>query len=103
MSKDVLWKDKEYSPRFECTPYIWIHIYKLNIIWFWLLPKKFYFERLLTDDYWEQALWYLYYYNNYKMKVPDIVAAEKYWPWEDCKTYISTWNTKFLIDYATKK
>ena len=94
ISTDVMWKDKYNTPRYEVPPYIWIHIYKLNFIWYWDLQPHM---RYKTDDYWEQALWYLFYYNEYKTKVPDILSAEKYWPWQNYETKKSTWNNKFLI------
>lgn len=99
LTRDVMWKDKDYSPQFECPPYIWIHLFGFNLVWYWSLTEY----SLQNDLYWEMALWYLYYHSEYKMKVPNITAAEKYWPWRDYKTHISTWNTKFLIDYVTKK
>ena len=96
MSVDVGWKDKFDSPRYEYPPAIWIHLFKLNLIWYWELPNEKY-----MDDYWEQALWYLYYssYNKEKKGYDklDINKAKKSWPWQDHKTKKSTWTDKFLI------
>ena len=93
ISTDVMWKDKYSTPRFENIPYIWIHIWKFNFIWWWSLKNP---ELSDLDDYWEQALWYLFYYNEYKMNKPDILAASNYWPWEDYKEHKSSWKNKFL-------
>lgn len=91
--QDVMWKDKYNSPRYEVPPYIWIHIWKFNFIWWW----EYSHDILETDEYWEQALWYLFYYNEYRMKFPDLLSAENYWPWQDYKTHKSTWNNRYLI------
>lgn len=91
---DVMWKDKFDTPRYEGPPYIWIHLFGFNLIWYWDLGKD-------TDDYWEQALWYLYYYNTYSQGLldkPDINKAKESWPWEDYYTRQSSWNNKFLIN-----
>ena len=94
MSVDVGWKDKFDSPRYEYPPAIWIHLFKLNRIWYWELPNEGY-----MDDYWEQALWYLYYYRNIsygRLDAPDIKKAKESWPWEDCYTKQSSWNDNYL-------
>lgn len=96
MSVDVGWKDKFDSPRYEYPPAIWIHLFKLNLIWYWELPNEKY-----MDDYWEQALWYLYYYKNIsygRLDAPDIKKAKESWPWEDIRTKQSSWNDKYLIN-----
>lgn len=97
-SFDVMWKDKWDSPRFEESPYIIFGLFKwcLAVIF---LPKIFN-ARSEQDDYWEQALWYLYYYNTYSQGLldkPDINKAKESWPWERINTNESTWNDKFLI------
>ena len=89
MSYDVLWKDKNESPQYEYPPVIWIHLYKLNLIWYWDL--QLHDKDIHTDDYWEQALWYLYYSDK------DINKAKKTWPWSDYYSKKSTWNDKFLM------
>lgn len=94
---DVGWKDKYDTPRFEYPPYIWIHIYKWNWVWYWDLPV---YQQNYADEYWEQALWYLYYCNTISQglsDVPNIEKAKENWPWQDCETKKSTWNDKFLI------
>lgn len=95
--KDVSWKDKYNTPRFESSPCIWIHIYKYDFIWYWDLLEYQFMER---DDYWEQLLWYLYYYNTYSQGLldkPDINKARESWPWTYYKSEKSTWNDKYLI------
>lgn len=95
LSVDVGWKDKWDTPRYEYPPAIWIHIFKLNLIWYWELPNNKY-----MDNYWEQALWYLYYYHNIsygRLDAPDIKKAKESWPWQDYDTGKSTWNDKYLI------
>jgi len=96
VSHDVGWKDKWHTPRYEEPPYIWIHLFKYNWIWYWELPNEKY-----MDDYWEQALWYLYYasYNKKKKGYDelDINKARDTWPWVDYETKQSNWNDKFLI------
>ena len=94
MSSDVGWKDKYDSPRFEYPPYIWIHIYKWNFVFYWDLHDQKY-----IDEYWEQALWYLYYTNTISQGLinkPNIEKAKESWPWVD-RHGNSTWNNKFLI------
>ena len=102
MFKDVGWKDKYDTPRFEHYPYIWIHIYKWNFVWYWDFSKSFRLAnpKEYIDNYWEQALWYLYYYNTYSQGLldkPDIEKAKEFWPWQNYETKKSTWNDKFLI------
>lgn len=98
MSNDVGWKDKYDTPRFEVPPYIWIHLFKLNIIWYWDLPEH---QKIrFTDDYWEQALWYLHYYNTIsygKLTGPNISKACESWPWENSLTGESSWKDEFLV------
>lgn len=88
VSRDVGWKDKYNTPRYEGPPYVWIYLFGLNIIWYWDLPLHNWTK---TDDYWEQALWYLFYNKG------DIESAKNGWPWEDYKTKESTWSDEFLI------
>ena len=91
--RDVMWKDKYNTPRYEVPPYIWFHIYKLNLVWYWDLSPNLYLENPdnLVDDYWEQALWYLYYFDNtsYGCDSPNIEKAKGSWPWENPFTKIS--------------
>ena len=98
MSVDVGWKDKYDTPRYEYPPAIWIHLFGLNLIWYWKLKNQSY-----MDDYWEQALWYLYYYRNisYGTNEPNIKKAKDSWPWtkvtsfDDVSTE-STWDNTYL-------
>ena len=93
--RDVGWKDKYDTPRYEYPPYIWIHLFKFNLVWWWEL------DSWSIDDYWEQALWYLYYYNTYSQGLldkPNIEKAIESWPWQDYRTKQSSWNNDFLIN-----
>ena len=98
---DVEWKDKWNSPRYEEPPYVWIHLFGFNLIWWWA-RKEHAFE---DDDYWEQALWYLYYasYNKEKRGYDelDISKARKKWPWKkydkENECWKNSWNDNFLI------
>lgn len=92
MTHDVMWKDKYDTPRYEVPPYIWIHIYKLNFVWFWNLSPNFYLENPnnSVDDYWEQALWYLFYADK------SIEKAKETWPIIWSETELSTWTDKYL-------
>ena len=90
---DVMWKDKDEAPRYECPPYIWIHLFGINLIFYWTLVDK----ELDIDDYWEQALWYLYYYKMYSQNSPNIVYARESWPWMYYETKTSCWNDKYLM------
>ena len=96
MSRDVEWKDKWHIPRYEGPPYVWIHLFGFNLIWYWALSRL---ESM--DNYWEQALWYLYYssYNKKKKGYDklDINKSKKSWPWADCETNETTWEDKYLI------
>jgi len=97
ISRDVGWKDKYDTPRFEHRSYIWIHIYDLNFVWYWDLPLH---DQDYIDEYWEQVLWYLYYTNTISQGLSDKLSIEKAkesWPWEDYKTKKSSWNDKFLV------
>lgn len=96
MFHDVGWKDKYDTPRFEYPPYIWIHIYKWNWVWYWSLPLH---QVDKDDEYWEQALWYLYYTNTISQGLinkPDIQKAKESWPWQDMRGN-SNWTDEFLV------
>ena len=50
-------------------------------------------------DYWEQALWYLYYTDTISQGLinkPDIKKAKESWPWQNYETKESSWNDEFL-------
>jgi len=96
VAQDVGWKNKYDTPRYEYVPYVWIHIFKWNFIWYWdMLPH----QTMEIADYWEQALWYLYFYDNtsYGCDKPNIEKARESWPWIDSITKQSTWTNKFLV------
>ena len=104
-TKDVMWKDKFDSPRFEASPIIWIHLFGYNLVWSWELDSSF--KNEMIDDWWEQVLWYLYYYNTYSQGLldePDINKARESWPWVNMETNESSWNDNFLTnDYRLTK
>lgn len=92
--KDIQWKDKYNSPRHEENPFISIGLFNRYFFnWTWKLPSHIENHWIDNDDYWEQALWYLYYSNK------DINKAKNTWPWtgEDSE---STWKDKFLTNKA---
>ena len=96
VANDIGWKDKYDTPRYEYSPYVWIHILNWNWIWYWELPLH---QNHRNDEYWEQALWYLYYSGTISQglgKYPNIQKAKETWPWEDMKGN-STWTDEFLI------
>lgn len=96
ITQDVGWKDKYNTPRYETPPYVWIYLFGFNLVWYWdLHPYKTY----LINEYWEQALWYLYYYGNNsygRLNAPDIEKAKESWPWQNVDG-TSNWIDSFLI------
>lgn len=92
VSFDVGWKDKYATPRFEQPPFIWIHLFKFDLIWYWVPDKVKY-----VDDFWEQALWYLYYSDK------DIITAKETWPWTSIEGGYSTWRDNYVIYGKSKK
>ena len=89
---DVCWKDKWDTPRLENVPHIWFYLFGLNLIWYWGWKNN-----VEDDHYWEQVLWYLYYYNTYSQGLldkPNIDKARESWPWLDMDNK-STWNGNF--------
>ena len=71
------------------------------MVWYWELPNEKY-----MDDYWEQALWYLYYYKNIsqgRLDAPNIEKAKESWPWQSAKEiegsviWESSWNDNYLV------
>lgn len=100
--QDIQWKDKWQTPRHEENPYISIRFFnKYYLNWTWVLPPHLKGTKLDELDYWEQALWYLYYYRNIsygRLNAPDIKKAEESWPWSwEGK---STWNKMFILNYT---
>ena len=99
-SYDLQWKDKYDSPRFEESPYIVITLFKWCIAIIYYPPTH-----LEKENYWEQALWYLYYYGNYsygRLSEPNLKAAKKSWPWQDMKGN-STWDDNCLTIKGRKE
>lgn len=88
---DVLWKDKYDTPRFEQSPYILITLFnKFHYLWLFKLEEE--------EQYWEQALWWLYYYNTISyglLDSPDIKKAKESWPWYNVEND-STWKDEYL-------
>ena len=96
-TSDVQWKDKYDTPRYEGPPYIWIHLHKWNLIWYWDLDLHYGSSEI--EQYWEQALWYLHYTGTFSQGLisePNIEKAKKGWPWQDMQGN-STWTDKYLI------
>ena len=98
---DVMWKDKYNSPRLEESPFTSIALFNYFFFnWLYEIPKKVETHWTDIDDYWEQALWYLYYasYNKEKKGYDklDINKSRETWPWRD-EDDNSTWNDKFII------
>lgn len=92
VSRDVMWKDKDDSPRYESPPYVWIYLFGFEMYWYWTTYND--------SDYWEQALWYLYYYNTISYGLseePNLELAKQSWPWIDHYTKQSTWIDGFLV------
>lgn len=82
-STDVIWKDKYDSPRFEFEPRVQITLFsKFTLTITWKLPKHL--QHLDIEDYWEQALWFLYYYDTIsygRLSKPDIEKAKESYPY----------------------
>jgi hypothetical protein len=102
---DVQWKDKWHTPRYEEDPFISIGIFnKWFFNWTWKLPEHLRTKQHDELEYWEQALWYLYYasYNKKKKGYDklDINKAREKWPWKysypDSKAGESSWSDEFL-------
>ena len=92
ISNEIKWKDKYGTPRHEENPFISIGIFnKYFFNWTWKLPPHVETDWIDNDDYWEQALWYLYYCDK------DIKKAKETWPWYK-ENDESTWNDKFLTN-----
>lgn len=92
----IQWKDKYDTPRYEGPPYIGINLFNYSLIFYWE-PYIHQWDDL--DQYWEQALWYLYYTNTISQGLndkPDIQKAKESWSWQDMQGN-STWSDKFLI------
>ena len=90
------WKDKFRTPRYEVSPEFHIYFFGLQFMITWVAPK-IKGDNRCEDFYWEQVLWYLYYYEEYGSDKPDIKLAEENWGWVDYKTKKSTWEKQYLI------
>ena len=93
---DEGWKDKYGTPRFETNPHIYITLFGtfgINIIWSFYYdfntPRE---ERYDSDQYWEQALWCLYYCGG------DLGKGRETWPWttNENGVDVSTWDEKYI-------
>lgn len=89
----VGWKDKFNTPRFEWMPSFQVWFFKWQFVIYWDVPVE---GRVAEDEYFEQALWYLFYYEEYGSDEPKIELAEKEWGWRDSEGN-STWNKKYLL------
>ena len=90
---EEFWKDKWNTPRFEFNPHIYITLFGtfgINIVWSFYYefgaPRE---ERYDNDQYWEQALWCIYYCGG------DLEKARNTWPWRNEKEE-STWDEKYV-------
>lgn len=100
---DVNWKDKYATPRYEYSPIIAFTFFGYTTYWTWEVYPHW---SGFIDEYWEQALWYLYYYRNIsqgRLDKPDIYIARKTWPWAKCSSFEdksneSTWNDEYLTN-----
>jgi hypothetical protein len=91
------WKDKWDTPRYENPPFIGVNflgVLSIYITWGFKYdfgaPRE---ERWDDDQYWEQALWTVYYCGN------DFAKARETWPWriEDKNGVdVSTWDDKYI-------
>lgn len=89
----VGFKDKFNTPRFEWMPSFQIWFFKWQFVVYWEAPVESIVSR---DSYFEQALWYLFYFDEYGSDGPNIELAEKHWEWRDSEGN-STWNDNYLI------
>ena len=88
---DVSWKDKYDTPRHEENPFVSIGLFNYFFFnWIWDLPSCLNTDFMDNDNYWEQALWYLYYCDK------DIKKAKETWPWY-YNGKENSWDDKFLI------
>lgn len=94
----LFWKDKFKSPRMEFNPEFHIYFFGLQFRIIWVAPEVEGVNKFSDDLYWEQVLWYLYYYEEYNSDKPDIKLAEKSWGWADYETKKSTWEKEYLIN-----
>lgn len=89
-------KSKYGSPRFEWNPSFQIWFFKWQFVIYWIPPTDEH------DKYFEQVLWWLYYYEEYGSDKPDIKKAKDSWPWRDFETKESSWDDSFLINKTEK-
>lgn len=89
--RDLGWKDKFNSPRFEFAPHFMFFFFKWQFCIFWNAPAG-----NNEDDYWEQFLWYSEYSDR------DLKKAKSTWPWRNKGK--STWNENYLkITFADER
>jgi len=93
---DENWKDKMGDPRFETSPHIYITLFGtfgINLIWRFRNKPGTTWEDMYDDDqYWEQALWCIYYCDG------DLKKGRRTWPWTTSKNGVdvSTWDDKYI-------
>lgn len=91
--QDLCWKDKYNTPRHEENPFVSIALFnKYFFNWTWKLPPHLNNHWIDNDDYWEQAMWYLYYSDK------NIKKAKETWPYSIDE--VSSWKDKFLTNKA---
>lgn len=103
---DIKWKDKYATPRYEDSPIIAFTFFGYTIYWTWELYPHWPGH---IDEYWEQALWYLYYYSNIsqsRLDKPNIFMARKSWPWKTINNFNdegqSSWKDEYLNNNIRK-
>ena len=93
---DENWKDKDRTPRFENPPHIYITLFGtfgINLIWrFRNKPGTAWDDMYDDDQYWEQALWCIYYCNG------DLDKGRETWQWRTDKNGVdvSTWDERYI-------
>jgi len=90
--RDVIWKDKYDSPRYEFAPQINLIFFKWQIFISLHAPSKGSLDESLVndDEYWEQILWTAYYTKSKTLK-----EAKETYPWTDYDTNQSSWVDKW--------
>ncbi len=83
--RDLGWKDKFNSPRYEFSPLFSIFFFKWQFSIVWDAPDGD------NDKYYEMILHYLYYSDK------DIKKSKSSWGWVDSETKQSTWDDDYIL------
>jgi len=97
------WKHKYDTPRFEWSPAFYIFFFNLQLFIFLNVHDS---KGYISDNYWEQILWFSK-YNDY-----DLDKSINTWPWGkyfendnkdgENKIFISSWSNNYLNDEYKK-